>query len=63
MPVRLNTSLCNLRIVQCDEKDLYYSPPKGWAFIPALKKNKKLYIEKMSVRLYKYKFAFKKVHT
>ena len=54
----------NLRIVQCDEKDdLYYSPSKGWAFLPSSKKNKKLYVEKMFVRLYQYKFAFKKVHT
>jgi len=60
LPEKTPPSACSFISHKCDEKDLYYSPPKGWAFIPALKKNKKLYIEKMSVRLYKYKFAFKK---
>ena len=48
------------RVVQCGEKDVYYSPLKSWAFIPKTKMNRKSFAERKD--LYTYKFAFKKVH-
>merc|ERR1712166_419633 len=58
LPEKTPPSACSFAAHTCGEKDLYYSPLRGWAFIPGSKKNKKLHSEKQT--LYTYKFAFKK---
>merc|ERR1712086_1140703 len=58
LPEKTPPSACSFVSHKCGEKDLYYSPLKGWAFIPKTKMNRKSYAERKD--LYTYKFAFKK---